>query len=142
MQNDKEYNRSFLGTGWSFPPEFSKERMAVTMVSDEEDIRQSLEILLTTRLGERVMRPDYGGDLTDMVFEPLNVTTQTYIRTLVENAVLYHEPRIIVNDVSMAMDSGNEGVVLIIIDFTVSSTNTRRNYVYPFYLNEGNDIKK
>ncbi len=142
MQNDKEYNRSFLGTGWSFPPEFTKERKAVTMVSDEEDIRQSLEILLTTRLGERVMRPDYGGDLTDMVFEPLNVTTQTYIRTLVENAVLYHEPRIIVNDVSMVKDGENEGVVLIIIDFTVSSTNTRRNYVYPFYLNEGNDIKK
>lgn len=140
--NEKEHNRSFLGTGWSFPPVFVKAHQAVTMVSDEEDIRQSLEILLTTRLGERVMRPDYGGDLTDMVFEPLNITTQTYIRKLVENAVLYHEPRIIVNEVSMAKDGESEGVVLIIIDFTVSATNTRRNYVYPFYLNEGTEIEK
>ena len=141
MSNNDPY-KSFLGTGWSFPPEFSKDAAQVRMSSDEQDIEESLHILLSTRLGERIMRPDYGCDLSNMVFEPLNITVKTYISNLVETAILYYEPRILLNSVDMAMDSENEGLVKIIVDYTISATNSRRNYVYPFHINEGSSIER
>lgn len=139
---EKELNRSFLGTGWSFPPVFSKERKGVDMVSDHQDIEQSLEILLSTRLGERIMRPDYGCDLTDMIFEPLNTSVRTYIENVVETAILYHEPRIEMLNLQMAEDIESEGKVLILLEYRIIITNTRHNYVYPFYLREGTNIEK
>jgi len=136
------YNTSFLGTGWGFPPAFCKTRKGVMLTSDEEDIEKSLEILLSTRLGERIMRPDYGCDLTDMIFEPLTIALRTYITNLVETAILYHEPRIVLEKVSLFQDSEYLGLVNIVVDFTVSATNSRNNYVYPFYIKEGTSIKK
>ena len=141
MSNNNPY-KSFLGTGWSFPPEFNKDAAQVRMSSDEQDIEESLHILLSTRLGERIMRPDFGCDLSNMVFEPLNITVKTYISNLVETAILYFEPRILLNSVDMATDSNNEGLVKIIVDYTISATNSRRNFVYPFYINEGSSVEK
>jgi uncharacterized protein len=74
---------SILGTGWAFPPEFDRNAGAVQMVSGEEDINQSLNILLSTSLGERVMQARYGCNLHDFVFEPLNSSVIGYIRDLV-----------------------------------------------------------
>ena len=133
--------KSFLGTGWGFPPAFSNKTSDVGMLSDVDDIQSSLEILLTTRPGERVMRPDYGCNLDELVFEPLTTTFKTYIKDLISTAILYYEPRIEVNSIDLD-DSGElEGRILIVIDYTVSATNTRFNFVYPFYKNEATDLK-
>lgn len=128
--------RSFLGTGWGFPPQFSKSLQNVGMLSDADDIQSSLEILLSTRPGERVMRPDYGCNLDELVFEPLTTTFKTYIKDLVSTAILYHEPRIEVNKIELEDTGELEGRILIIIDYTIRSTNSRFNFVFPFYKEE------
>src|SRR5215207_1763515 len=126
-------SKSFLGTGWSFPPAFSKEEKKTAMLSDEADIQSSLEILLSTRPGERVMRPDYGCNLDELLFEPLTTTLKTYIKDLISTAILYYEPRIEVNDIEIDDAGGTDGRVLITIDYTISATNSRFNFVFPFY---------
>ena len=133
--------KSFLGTGWGFPPAFSNKTSDVGMLSDVDDIQSSLEILLTTRPGERVMRPDYGCNLDELVFEPLTTTFKTYIKDLISTAILYYEPRIEVNSIDLDDTGELEGRILIVIDYTVSATNTRFNFVYPFYKNEATDLK-
>jgi len=132
---------SFLGTGWSFPPSFDKDRREVDMLSEVEDIKSSLHILLTTRIGERVMQPTYGCNLDDLVFEALSSTFKSYIKDLVKTAILYHEPRIKLNSIELDDSRDLEGIILIVIDYTVRTTNSRFNYVFPFYKNEGTDIK-
>ena len=139
---DKKFYTSFLGTGWSFPPEFSKKAAQVRMSSGEADIEESLQILLSTRLGERLMHPDYGCDLNDMVFESLSVSVRTFISNLVETAILYHEPRILLHKVDLLSDSENQGLVKINVEYTISATNSRKNQVFPFYLNEGTSVPK
>ncbi len=128
--------KSYLGTGWGFPPEFNKSANRVEMLSDAEDIRSSLEILLTTRQGERVMRPDYGCNLDELVFEPLTTTFKTYITDLIRTAILYHEPRIQLNKVEMDDTGELEGKIVITVDYTIRATNSRFNFVFPFYKNE------
>lgn len=139
---EKEYNKSFLGTGWDFPPAFKKSTAGVSMTSDQADIEKSLEILLSTRLGERIMRPDYGCDLTDMIFEPLSAPVKAYIKDLVKNAILLHEPRILLKKIELEPDAEQLGLVNILVEYVITSTNSRKNYVYPFYLEEGTDVKK
>ena len=79
-----------LGTGWSFPPTFVKGPNTVEMISDEEDVNSSLHILLSTGIGERVMRPTYGCDLKQFLFEPLDTSLQAYVKDIIITAVLYH----------------------------------------------------
>ena len=132
---------SFLGTGWGFPPSFNKALSSVEMIKDVEDIQSSLHILLTTRIGERVMQPTYGCNLDELVFESLTTTFKSYIRDLVMTAILFHEPRIKLNNVTLDDSRELEGIVLIEIDYTIRSTNTRFNFVFPYYKKEGSDIK-
>lgn len=138
MKKDK----SFLGTGWNFPPEFNKAATSTEMISDEEDIRSSLEILLTTRIGERIMQPTYGCEMTKLIFEPIDATLITYIKDLVNDAILYHEPRIVLNSMDVVEADPSGGLVEVHLEYTITATNTRNNYVYPFYKNEGTDITK
>ena len=135
MAND----RSFLGTGWSFPPTFPRSTRSVEMLSDEYDIQSSLEILLSTRVGERVMQPKYGCNMEKLLFEPLDTTLQAYMKDLIRTAILYFEPRIILESITL-VPVVNEGRINVNIEFTVATTNTRNNFVYPFYLNEGIEI--
>ncbi len=134
----EEYH-SFLGRGWGFPPEFRKDSKSVKLIEDEEDIKSSLEILLSTRLGERIMVPDYGCNLDELLFKPLSLTLKTYVVDLIKKAILYHEPRIDVNKI--AIDPVNElnGELLIKLDYTIRSTNSRKNMVFPFYKTEGSE---
>jgi phage baseplate assembly protein W len=132
------YN-SFLGTGWAFPPTFDYMSGSVEMVSDLEDIRESLDILLSTSLGERVMQPDYGCNLNDYMFESLNNSLIGLIKHHVENAILFYEPRIIAENVDVtAADSTDlfEGKFTITVEYTIPETNSRYNYVYDYYLKE------
>lgn len=131
---------TFLGRGWAFPPEFSEADGSVLMVSAEEDIRQSLIILLSTRLGERIMQPRYGCNLQGFVFESTDISTLTFLRDTIETAILYHEPRIVLEGIELADRTGREGVVLLDIRYTIIATNTRFNLVYPFYIREATHL--
>lgn len=145
-----DIQKSFLGTGWNFPPTFRKEFWGVEMLSDEPDIKSSLDILFSTDPGERVMQPTYGCALRKFVFEPMNVSTKTMMEKIIKDALLFHEPRIIVDNVQIGLSndsdqrlleqSNNEGVLPISIDYRVITTNTRYNYVYPFYYTEGTNL--
>lgn len=135
---DKSF-KSFLGTGWSFPPEFNPESGAAEMVNGAEDIEQSLNILLSTSLGERVMQPQYGCDLNDYVFEALNSSTIGYLKDRVSNAILFYEPRIKAERIEVtASDSFDliEGRFTISVEYSIPGTNSRFNYVYDYYKNE------
>lgn len=133
-------NQSFLGRGWSFPPEFNRESKAVKMLEDEEDIRSSLHVLLSTRPGERIMVPGYGCNLDELLFSPLNLTTKTYVVDLIRTAILYYEPRIDVNKIEIVQTDAFHGVLLIQIEYTIRATNSRMNMVYPFYKEEGSEL--
>jgi len=133
-------SKSFLGRGWGFPPEFNRATKAVNMLEDEADIKSSLEILLSTRLGERVMVPDYGCNLDELLFKPLTLTLKTFVIDLIKTAILYYEPRIDLNKIAIDPTDELEGVLLINLDFTVRATNSRKNMVYPFYKAEGNEL--
>lgn len=139
---DEKIQTSFLGTGWSFPPAFSKATKGVLMTSDEEDIKKSLGILLSTRLGERIMQPEFGCDLTELSFEPLSTSLKTYITDLINTAILYHETRIHVDEIILDLDKELEGQVNITLNYTIKITNSRSNMVFPFYVDEGSNIVK
>lgn len=130
---------SFLGTGWAFPVEFDLDSGTVDLVSDYQDIEESLNILLSTSLGERVMQPEYGCNLNDYMFEALNSTLIGMIKHHVENSILYYEPRIVAESVEVtSADSTDllEGRFTISVTYSVPQTNSRFNYVYDYYLNE------
>ncbi len=134
-----EENNSFLGRGWTFPVTFKDESCTVEMSENEKDIKESLVILLTTSLGERVMRPGYGANLEDLLFESINVTTATMIINRLKRAILFHEPRVKVQDIDMVPDHVN-GRMEVTVEYTIIATNTRTNLVFPFYLNEGTNV--
>lgn len=132
-------SNSFLGTGWSFPTSFDGAAGVagtVAMTSDQADIQCSLQILFSTRKGERVMVPDYGCNLDEMVFEPVTTTFKSYLAEMIRTAILYYEPRIDLKSVSIDDSRQTEGLILIRISYVVRTTNSRFNFVYPYYLTE------
>lgn len=157
--------KSFLGSGWAFPVAFVRKSIetharvtgcpqegdlnepedyssiyttgdAVKTASEIELVEQSLTILLGTRPGERVMRPDYGCALDDVMFEPANTSLLTYIKDIISKAILYYEPRVQLRAIHIDTEGVLEGRVLIELDLIVRSTNSRYNYVYDFYQRE------
>ena len=130
---------NFLGRGWSFPPTFTQQGLLLT--AGVEDIERSLDIILTTRLRERVLSPDFGSDLQEYVFEPIDTTLRTRLREVVKTAILYYEARIQLIDVLIEEPIESSGTLLIEVQFKVKATNSRHNYVYPFYKTEGTDLQ-
>lgn len=106
------------------------------MVSDNEDIIESLRILLSTNPGERVMLPNYGCGLRRMVFEEASEQTVTEIKEMIRKAILFYEPRISLNSMDAQLADAMSGRLEILIDYTIRTTNTRHNLVYPFYLHQ------
>ena len=129
----------FLGRGWSFPPSFDAQAGEVAMVEAEQDIRESLYVLLTTLPGERVMVPNYGCALQHFVFALLDANTQAQLSRLVSDAILYYEPRIDVSQIGIEVDEVN-GIASLAIDYTVRRTNSRSNIVIPFCRDEGTNL--
>jgi uncharacterized protein len=126
----------FLGTGWAFPPAFDPRTREAVMVTQQQDVEESLRILLSTSPGERVMHPNYGCGLLRMVFENMDESRLTEIRSLVERAVLFFEPRVILHEVLIDTDELFEGILRLRLDYSIRTTNTRHNLVYPLYLAE------
>jgi uncharacterized protein len=127
---------AFLGTGWGFPPTFPSDGSSVRMVHGEEDIRESLHILLSTVPGERVMVPTYGCDLSRYVFRALTTSLISEIKDVVTTAVVRWEPRIDLLACLVRASPDEPGLLLIELAYRVRATNSRSNMVYPFYLNE------
>jgi phage baseplate assembly protein W len=134
-------DRSFLGVGWSFPPTFRREWYGVEMLVEEEDVRSSLRIIIETITGERVMLPTFGANLQPHVFESMTPVNLALIERIVRDALVLHEPRIIVEEIATTARQ-EEGVLDINVTYTLISTNTRYNHVYPFYLAEATNIEK
>ena len=130
----------FLGTGWGFPPSFDWRTKHAVMVSQEQDIEESLRILLSTVPGERVMQPTYGCGLKRMVFETISESTVTELKDIVAKAVLFFEVRITLDAVQVDIEELYGGVLRLRLDYTVRTTNTRHNMVYPLYLQEGTGL--
>ena len=136
-QNPGPIDNRFLGTGWAFLPAFDRAGRAALMVTQVQDVYESLHILMSTVPGERVMQPGYGCGLQRLVFETLNESTLTEMRSLIEKAVLFFEVRVSLDGVDFDTVDTLEGVLRIKLDYTIRSTNTRHNMVYPLYLHEG-----
>ena len=133
-------SQEFLGVGWKFPIEFKTSNYGVSMLNGEELIKNSLDVLFATNLGDRIMQPDYGSELDHFLFENMSKSIITYMEARISDAILFGEPRIVVNNVEIEQDEDDPGFIQIRVDYTVPVTNSRYNYVYPFYLNEGTNL--
>ncbi|GAB6122656.1 GPW/gp25 family protein [Dysgonomonas termitidis] len=132
-------DKPYLGIGWSFPVSFDKKE-GVSMSYGDGDIRESLEVLLSTIPGERIFRPEYGCNIRQWVFSRMNLSEKTRIANTIEMAILEGEPRIILESVDVNIKNEREGILWISIDYLVSQTNSRSNMVYPFYIREGTNL--
>jgi phage baseplate assembly protein W len=124
--------KAFLGVGWGFPVVFDNSGV-VTTAQYEESVRQAIWIILGTSKGERVMRPDFGCGIYDLVFEVNSASTSGRVAQAVREALLVQEPRIDVRDVQVEAQGSGE-TLLIHIEYQVRATNNVFNLVYPFYL--------
>lgn len=128
-------NKEIIGTGWAFPPHFDPDTGTTAMVSGEDDIRQSLHILFTTELGERVMQPNYGSAMRSMLFESINEHFKSYMRMVLARSILLYEPRIKPLNIDFVPDETLEGRYLMLLDYMIVSSRKRNNFLFPFYLN-------
>ena len=129
-------DQPFLGRGWAFPPSFGAGGAEVEMVSGSEDVQQSLQVLLATVPGQRVMQELFGCDMERMVFDQLDQGFINTVTRMVTDSILDYEPRVDLNGVDINQSDAEEGLLLISIDYTIRGTNSRYNMVYPFYLKE------
>ncbi|MGY0035706.1 GPW/gp25 family protein [Pedobacter sp. NJ-S-72] len=138
----EQEERTFLGRGWSFPPAFDRVNNTNRMSSGVADIEQSIHIILGTTPGERIMQPEFGCNLKRMVFEQLSSNLITELNQLIGQALLnFFEPRIRFHQAERDFrESLLDGLVHMHIQYTVITTNTRHNIVYPFYLAEGTNV--
>jgi phage baseplate assembly protein W len=136
MSTEVDPTKAFLGVGWSFPIKPDRDLQDMASAEYAEDIRQAILIILETTPGERVMRPDFGCGLMDMVFEPASYATEARIQRIVEAALIQWEPRIDVQEVKTKLKPVDRNTIDITIIYQIRATNTFYNLVYPFYLQE------
>jgi uncharacterized protein len=127
---------NFIGSGWAFPLRFNS-RGGLEMSRGERDIEESIRIILSTPIGERRMRPNFGCGVHDLTFATNDPTTHGLIEHHVREALALWEPRIEVISVVVRSDDAEPSRVLVEIDYNLRSTNDRRNLVYPFYIIPG-----
>lgn len=129
-------NRSILGKGWSFPIGIDVHGNIATS-SYEKSIEESIRIILSTTPGERVMHPDFGCKLNEIVFFPNSGRTLSLAIRYVEEAIVKWEPRVILKSVNGVPDAEDPVKINLNIDYEIRSVNTFFNMVYPFYLERG-----
>lgn len=139
----------FIGKGWSFPPHFNKYLYmredyykregkdyysgGVEMVADQQEIEESLSILFSTQLGERLFHNDFGSSLIDYQFADNDNITLLRIKEMITRAVKKHEPRITLEKVEVNTDNIMDGRLVINLSYTINATNSSYNMVYPYY---------
>ena len=126
-------SKEIVGQGWVFPPQIGP-RGGLALTSDRNELQQSIEIILSTAPGQRVMRSNFGCRLRELVFAPNNSQTVAQARRYVEEALGMWEPRISVRQVEIRPDPLDASRLLIEIDYHVKATRDPRSLVYPFYL--------
>ena len=129
--------KDFLGRGWAMPVDVDPYTGLIAWTQYEEDIRQSILIILETAKGERAMRPDFGCGVHDLVFEAIDTTALTRIQSEVDDALRRFEARIDVLDITVDEDATSEGQLLVQVEYQVRRTNQIGNLVFPFYFREG-----
>jgi phage baseplate assembly protein W len=130
--------KDFLGRGWAMPVALDPRTGRVASVAYEEDIRQAILIILETAPGERVMRPDFGCGIHELVFAAMDSTTLQRVRSVVEEALRRYEARIEVLDVNVDdASAASDGRLMVEIEYRVRKTNQVGNLVFPFYFREG-----
>jgi phage baseplate assembly protein W len=126
-------SEKWLGAGWAFPIGIDSDTRDISIAAYEESVLQSIHIILGTAKGERLMRPDFGCGIEDLVFSVHDTATKTRIADEVRDALLRWETRIDVLNVDV--HSGEDGETLwIAIEYRIRATNTAFNLVYPFYV--------
>lgn len=126
----------FTGVGWGFPVGVAPDG-TITRVSDEECIADAVWLILSTAKGERVMRPDFGCGIHDLIFGGTDATTTGQVAEAVREALMLWEPRIQVLDVRAGTAANSPALLLVRIQYRIRSTNNVFNLVYPFYLDKG-----
>ena len=124
--------KAIVGRGWSFPPGIGVQG-GLALTHEHSEITQAIIIILTTSIGERVMRPTFGSNLPDLMFEPITTHTLNLAGRYVEEALGMWEPRIEVTEVTAVVDEARHGRILIDIEYNVKNTNDKRSLVFPFY---------
>jgi len=128
--------RDFLGVGWKFPVQVDG-RGRIATASYEQRVAESIHLILGTARGERVMLPEFGCGLHDLVFAPNTTTTRGRVAQAVRQALVEREPRIDVLSVQVDDAPGEPNLLLIRVDYRVRTNNAAGNVVYPFFLQEG-----
>lgn len=129
--------KAFLGRGWAMPVALDPRTGLVASLAYEEDIRQSILIILETAPGERVMRPNFGCGIHELVFDTMDSTTLQRVRSTVEEALRRCEARIDVLGVNFDQTATSEGKLIVEVEYRVRKTNQLGNLVFPFYFREG-----
>ena len=132
--------KSFLGQGWAFPPAFARDLNAVVLSEGYQNIEENLHILFSTQCGERLMNINYGTALRSFLFEDPDGDMYSSIQDTVKNAILLYEPRIKLLEVSITPDASDPSTILIAVQYAVRTTNSRRNFVFPFHIIEGTNL--
>lgn len=129
-------DHSFLGNGWSFDVMPDPVTGRIRMCGGDDDIAQAVRLILNTRRGERVMRPDFGCRLCDFAFESFSESVRSEMLEEVKTALIMHEPRI--SDIEVTIDdTASEGRIVLNISYVVRDTNNPYNLVFPFFIEEG-----
>jgi phage baseplate assembly protein W len=128
--------REFLGVGWKLPLQITPSGK-IALARYEQRIEESIFFILSTAKGERLMLPDFGCGVHDLVFAPSNATTRTLVIDEVRTALVQYEPRIDVLEVTAESPPDEANLLLIRISYRIRSNNAIANLVYPFYINEG-----
>lgn len=122
----------FLGVGWAFPVAVDA-RGRINMARHERDVEQAIQMILMTPKGQRVMRPEFGCQIHELVFAPNDAMTAGLGAYYVEEALAMWEPRIRVLEVDITPDDENSGRLLINLDYEIKATHDKRSLVFPFY---------
>jgi phage baseplate assembly protein W len=131
-------HKDFLGRGWAMPVMLDARSGEVAEAQYEEDIRQAIRIIVETAPGERVMRPDFGCGIHDLVFAPMDSETLQRVRSVIQEALRRYEARIEVIEVSVEESRElTDGRLRIEVDYRIRKTNQVGNLVFPFYFREG-----
>lgn len=137
MATNPNYQKAFLGVGYAYPVRIDPVTGLTATASYEEDVKQSLVIILTTARGERVMRPDFGCGIYDLAFAVIDTATLTRVESEVRTSIQKYEPRVELVDVVIDPSQATDGLLNIALDYRVRTTNQVDNLVYPFYFAEG-----
>ncbi len=124
--------KDFVGSGWSYPVAIDM-RGRISLSHRERDIEESIVMILLTPKGQRVMRPEFGCEIHELVFAPNNATTAGLAAYYVQEALRMWEPRIEVRQIDANPDPDNEGRLLVQIDYEIKATYDQRSLVFPFY---------